>query len=91
LSRWTIGGGVRWQDSIYGYVNFNPFGVREELTQGGVFLVDLMARFRVTDQIEIAFNATNLLNQKYYSVFGNYDTGVYGEPQRYTLSTKFRF
>jgi outer membrane receptor for ferric coprogen and ferric-rhodotorulic acid len=56
-----------------------------------VFLVDLMARFRVTDQIEIAFNAANLLNQKYYSVFGNYDTGVYGEPQRYTLSTKFRF
>lgn len=29
--------------------------------------------------------AANLLNQKHYSVFGNYDTGVYGEPQRYTL------
>lgn len=50
-----------------------------------------MVRFRLTEQIEIAFNATNLLNQKHYSVFGNCDTGVYGEPERYTLSTKFRF
>ncbi len=89
--RWTIGGGVRWQDAIHGYVNFNPFGVRQELVQGDVFLLDLMARFRVTDNIEIAFNATNLLNQKYYSVFGNYDTGVYGEPRRYTVSTRFKF
>ncbi|GEC17192.1 TonB-dependent siderophore receptor [Nitrobacter winogradskyi] len=89
--RWTIGGGVRWQDTIHGYVNSNPFGVRQELAQGGVFLLDLMARFRLTDQIDITFNATNLLNQKYYSVFGNYDTGVYGEPQRFTVSTKFQF
>jgi outer membrane receptor for ferric coprogen and ferric-rhodotorulic acid len=89
--RWTIGGGVRWQDTIHGYVNSNPFGERQDLTQGDVFLLDLMARFRLTEKVEIAFNATNLLNQKYYSVFGNYDTGVYGEPRRYTLSTKFRF
>jgi outer membrane receptor for ferric coprogen and ferric-rhodotorulic acid len=89
--RWTVGGGVRWQDTIHGYVNFNPFGVRQELAQGDVFLLDLMARFRLTEKIEIAFNATNLLNQKYYSVFGNYDTGVYGEPRRYSLSTKFKF
>ncbi len=89
--RWTIGGGIRWQDKIHGYVEFNPFGVRQDLVQRDVFLLDLMLRYRVTDKIEVAFNASNLLNQKYYSVFGNYDTGVYGEPRRYTLSTKFQF
>jgi outer membrane receptor for ferric coprogen and ferric-rhodotorulic acid len=61
------------------------------LTQGDVFLLDLMARFRLTEKVEIAFNATNLLNQKHYSAFGNDYTGVHGEPRRYTLSTKFRF
>ncbi|EAQ34363.1 hypothetical protein NB311A_13956 [Nitrobacter sp. Nb-311A] len=31
------------------------------------------------------------MNQKYNSAFGNSGTGVYGEPQHYTVSTKFRF
>lgn len=86
----TIGGGVRWQDKIYGYV-YSPANVYEDITQKNVFLVDLMAKYKLNDKVDITFNVKNLLNEKYYAGLGNFDTGYYGEPRSFSVSTKFKF
>lgn len=86
----TIGGGVRWQDKIYGYV-YSPANVYEDITQKNVFLIDLMAKYKLNDKVDITFNVKNLLNEKYYAGLGNFDTGYYGEPRSFSVSTKFKF
>lgn len=86
----TIGGGVRWQDKIYGYV-WSPANVYEDITQKNVFLLDLMARYALNEKVDITFNVKNVLNEKYYVGLGNFDTGYYGEPRSFSVSTKFRF
>lgn len=86
----TIGGGVRWQSKIYGYV-WSPANVYEDITQKNVFLVDLMAKYALNDKVDINFNVKNLLNEKYYVGLGNFDTGYYGEPRSFSVSTKFKF
>lgn len=86
----TIGGGVRWQDKIYGYV-FSPANVYENISQKNVLLVDLMAKYKVTEKIDVTFNVKNLLNEKYFVSLGNFDTGYYGEPRSFSVSTKFKF
>lgn len=86
----TVGGGVRWQSAIYGYV-WSPDEVYQEFRQKNVMLVDLMARYSVNETLDITFNAKNVFDEKYYTALGNFDTGFYGEPRSFTISTKFRF
>lgn len=86
----TIGGGVRWQDKIYGYV-WSPANVYEDTSQKNVFLIDLMAKYKLNEKVDITFNVKNLLNEKYYAGLGNFDTGYYGEPRSFSVSTKFKF
>ncbi|QRM56981.1 TonB-dependent siderophore receptor [Sinorhizobium sp. BG8] len=86
----TIGGGVRWQDKIYGYV-WSPANVYEDFTQKNVFLVDLMARYSFNEKVDVTFNVKNALNEKYFTTLGNFDTGFYGEPRSFNVSTKFKF
>lgn len=88
--RLTIGGGIRWQEKIYGYV-WSPANVYENISQKNVFLVDLMAKYKVTEKIDVTFNVKNLLNEKYFVGLGNFDTGYYGEPRSFSVSTKFKF
>jgi outer membrane receptor for ferric coprogen and ferric-rhodotorulic acid len=56
-----------------------------------VFLVDLMAKYALNDKVDITFNVKNLLNEKHYVGLGNFDTGYYGEPRSFSVSTKFKF
>jgi outer membrane receptor for ferric coprogen and ferric-rhodotorulic acid len=86
----TVGGGIRWQDKIYGNV-YNPAGVYEEIVQKNVFLVDLMTKYRFNEKIDITFNVKNLLNEKYFAGLGNFNTGFYGEPRSLNIATKFKF
>ncbi len=88
--RLTVGGGIRWQDKIHGYV-WSPSDVYEDITQKNVLLVDLMAKYKVTEKVDVTFNVKNLLNEKYYAGLGNFDTGFYGEPRSFSVSTKFKF
>lgn len=86
----TVGGGVRWQSAIYGYI-WSPDEVYQDFKQKNVMLVDLMARYSVNEKLDITFNAKNVFDEKYYTALGNFDTGFYGEPRSFTISTKFRF
>ena len=90
LNKLTIGGGVNWQDSIYTYAT-NPAGNQEKIQQDAYALVNLMARYEITDNLSAQLNADNVTDQKYFDVFDAYGALTYGAPRSFTASAKYRF
>ncbi|AOA59941.1 TonB-dependent siderophore receptor [Acinetobacter larvae] len=81
----TIGAGVRWQSQIYND-NQGPFKTR--FTQGSYALVDLMARYKVSDSLVLNLNVNNLFNEKYYLTAGN---SYYGAPTNFNVALKYNW
>lgn len=92
--RLTIGGGVSAQSRMFvtgqvptGAFNANgtPVTAAGEVDQAGYALVDLLARYRVTDRATLGINVTNLFDHKYYRTvsfgFGG-PGGFYGAPRQ---------
>lgn len=83
LPELTVGGGVNWQSEAYA-----DGAVR--LTQSSYALVNLMARYELTDDMNLQLNVANLFDKKYYNylVYGSYR---YGTPRNVTLSFNYSF
>lgn len=81
----TVGGNIKWQGTTYAD-NAGPN--RERFTQDDYTIVDLMARYDITEQLTAGLNLNNLLDKRYYSSIGS--TGFYGEPRSTTLTLKYR-
>ena len=90
LDRLTLGGGVNWQNETYS-AGVNPVGQTDRLTQDAYALVSLMARYAITDDLNVQFNAANVTDEKYYSQVGYFSSYRYGTPRNYTLSLNYRF
>ena len=86
----TIGGGVNWQEAIYTYAT-NPAGNREKIEQEAYALVNLMARYEITENLSAQLNANNLTDEKYYDIFDAYAAVTYGAPRSFTASAKYSF
>lgn len=81
----TVGGGVRWQGSVYSDA-IGPNG--ERFTQEDYAVVDLMARYPLGKDMTISANLDNVFDESYYtSTWSSY----YGMPRsvRVTLGYKF--
>ena len=95
LDRLTIGGGISSQSKTEWSTNpGRPLGGGQydatNLTVGGYTLVNLMARYQVTDNIQISANVTNLTDKTYYRQYGFYDGLIYGEPRSYSVTLRAR-
>ena len=90
LDKLTIGGGVNWQDSIYTYA-INPQGGSEKVSQDAYALVNLMARYDITDNLSAQLNADNLTDEKYFDMSDSFGGLTYGAPRSLTASAKYRF
>ena len=90
LEKLLIGGGVNWQNETYS-AGINPVGVAGRLTQDAYGLVSLLARYAITDDLNVQFNAANVTNEKYYSQVGYFSSYRYGTPRNYTLSLNYKF
>jgi outer membrane receptor for ferric coprogen and ferric-rhodotorulic acid len=86
----TIGGGVNWQDSIYTYAT-NPDDQLEKIEQDAYALVNLMARYDITDNLSAQLNANNVTDEKYFDIFDAYGALTYGAPRSVTATAKYRF
>lgn len=75
----TVGGGLRWQSSIYAN-NQGPQKVR--FTQGSYSIVDLMARYPITKKVAVTLNLYNLFDKNYYTSTGS---AFYGAPRSFRL------
>jgi len=90
FNKLTIGGGVNWQDSIYTYAS-NPAGNLEKIEQEAYALVNLMARYEVTENLTAQLNVDNLTDKEYFDMFEAYGALTYGAPRSVTASAKYRF
>ena len=91
LDKFTVGGGINWQSSYYGKL-WNP--AAEDYThvkQGSYALVNLLARYEISKNVTASLNVNNLMDKKYLTGLGLFETGFYGEPRNvmFTVRTKF--
>lgn len=91
LEALTIGGGVNYRSKVY-FDGTNPVtGLAYRFQQDGYVLVDLMARYALTDDVQLQLNVENLFDKTYYSQTGFYSQYRYGKPRNYTVSATYRF
>lgn len=81
----VIGGGINWEDEQY-----NGTGATR-LVQESYSLVNLMARYSVTEQLSVQFNVDNLFDDKYFSQIGFFEQYGYGTPRNFTLGATYSF
>lgn len=87
----TVGGGVNYRSKFYSN-GLNPAsGDAFRFQQDGFALVSLMARYAVTENIQIQANVENLLDKTYYSQAGFFSQYRYGAPRNFTVTGTYRF
>ena len=91
LDRWTIGGGARWQNKSWQNLYNRPKKSYEDFSQEAYWLVDVMARYQVTENLSASLNVNNLFDKFYYTNIGFYNTAYYGDPRNVMLSTRWNF
>ncbi|AUF98384.1 TonB-dependent siderophore receptor [Pseudomonas sp. 02C 26] len=94
LDKLTVGGGARWQSAGWQTVNnwgYPGGGRYEKFTQDPYWLVDLMTRYQVTDNLSVTFNVNNLLDKHYYTNIGFYDSAYPGDPRNMMVTTRWDF
>lgn len=91
LTGLTIGGGINYRSKAYSDGD-NPYSAAPfRFQQDGYTLVSLMARYAVTEQLQLQGNIENLFDKKYYSQIGSFSQYRYGAPRNFTISANYRF
>ena len=81
----TVGTGIRWQSDIYTYVKrTNSF----KSEQGSYGIVDLMARYKINENLTANLNINNLFNEKYHLTTLN---SYYGAPTNFQVGVKYNW
>jgi len=95
LDKLTVGGGARWQSAGWQTVNNwgynNRAGRFEKFTQAPYWLVDVMARYQLTENLSATLNVNNVFDKKYYTNIGFYDSAYYGDPRNVMVTTRWDF
>ena len=59
----------------------NPRSRWEKFSQEDYWLVDLMARYQITDKLSASVNVNNVFDKTYYTNIGFYTSASYGDPR----------
>ena len=87
----TFGGGINWEGSNYTNVT-NPITEQpERLEQEAYTLVNMMARYDISEALSAQLNVDNFLDETYYSQIGTFTQLAYGKPRNITLNMKYQF
>jgi len=88
----SIGGGVSWESAKPARDENPATGALERVGQPSYALVDLMAKYRVSEQVAVQLNVNNVLDEKYrYSSYWWGAPYTYGEPRNALLSLDYSF
>jgi outer membrane receptor for ferric coprogen and ferric-rhodotorulic acid len=91
LNGLSLGGGVKWE-SQPPVTAANPgTGVIENIGQPDYALVNIMARYDLTEQLSLQVNVDNLFDQTFFSGNSWFPGFVYGEPRNARATLKFNF
>lgn len=67
----SVGGGVNWMSERYTlFANPLKGGATEKVSENPVTLVNLMARYEVSDNLDLQVNVDNVLDEQYIQSFG---------------------
>lgn len=91
LDRLVIGGGVNYNSKSYSEGTNPVTGAAFNFQQDAYTLVSLMARYDVTEQLQLQANIENLFDETYYSQIGFFSQYRYGAPRNFTVSANYRF
>ncbi|WP_338575482.1 TonB-dependent siderophore receptor [Brevundimonas olei] len=87
----VIGGGVNYRSKNYS-AGVNPVtNAPFRFQQDGFALVSLMARYDLSDALQLQANVENLFDETYYSQIGFFSQYRYGAPRNATVSLRYRF
>ena len=87
----TIGGGVNWEGESYTDTTNPVTNAPERLQINDYALVNLMARYPVTERLSVQVNADNIFDKKYYSQIGFYNQLAYGRPADVKATLRYAF
>jgi outer membrane receptor for ferric coprogen and ferric-rhodotorulic acid len=86
-----LGVSAQYQSKIYLEPGtFTPAGSLIRLQQNGYALIDLLAKYDVTDNIAVSTNLKNVTNVKYLNAL-NFDQGYYGAPRTILGTISFKY
>ena len=91
LADLTVGGGINWEGENYTPATNPATGAGENLVQDDYSLVNLMARYDVSQQLSVQLNVSNLLDETYYSQIGFYSQLAYGMPRNLSAELRYQF
>lgn len=91
LDKMTVGGGARWQNKAWQQIWNSPKGVNEDITQESYWVVDLMTRYQITQNLSATLNVNNIFDKYYYTNVGFYNSAIYGEPRNVMVTTRWDF
>lgn len=98
--RFTVGGGVNWQSSIWATAqrptgataaNGNLVTVASRIEQGSVLVASLMAGWRIDDHFSAQLNVHNLFDKHYANRVGFYNGVHYADPRTATVTLRANF
>lgn len=94
MDQFTVGGGARWQSAGWQTVNnwgYPGGGRYEKFTQDPYWLVDVMVRYQITNNLSATLNINNLFDKNYYTNIGFYDSAYPGDPRNMMATTRWNF
>ena len=91
LAGLTIGGGVNYRSKAYSDGTNPVLNTPYRFQQDGYTLVSLMARYAVTEQLQLQANVDNLFDKTFYSNVGSFSQYRYGAPRNATVTLSYRF
>ncbi|MEJ6473529.1 TonB-dependent siderophore receptor [Pseudoalteromonas piscicida] len=95
IEGFTAGVGINWQGSFYAIPTRPLPGGKSEpykITQSSGALINLMAKYEVSEQLSVSLNVNNLLDEHYYNSISSWDGYVmHGEPLNWQLGMRYSF
>lgn len=84
LHQWRIGGAMRVRSAI----DLPAYNTR----QGGYTIVDLMASYQASKNLELRLNLYNVFDKYYYQAIGStQDNNHFGAPRNFLVTAKYTF
>ncbi|MEG0858490.1 MAG: TonB-dependent siderophore receptor [Pseudomonas sp.] len=87
-NRLTIGGGVNWQSRWYNTAT-NPVHGNVQVEQASYALASLLARYQVSDRLNVSANVNNLFDRVYFTALGFQNGYIYGEPRNVMINLTY--
>ena len=91
LDRLSIGGALKWESRPPVTADNPGTGVAEPIGQPDYAIVNLMARYGLSEKLSLQLNVDNVFDQTFFSGNSWFPGFVYGEPRNARVTLKYAF